>query len=66
MVKSLKYQNPNTVDSAYLQVVFVRENIAIKQSARLPESSIIDQIRILIWSRQISNLPRQIPDLLRF
>ena len=30
----------NTVDSAYLQVVFVRENIAIKLSARLPESSI--------------------------
>ena len=29
-----------TVDSAYLQVVFVRENIAIKRSARLPESSI--------------------------
>ena len=30
----------STVDSVYLQVVFVRENIAIKQSARLPESSI--------------------------
>ena len=29
-----------TVDSAYLQVVFVRENIPIKQSARLPESPI--------------------------
>ena len=30
----------STVDSAYLQVVFVRENIAIKRLARLPESSI--------------------------
>ena len=30
----------STVDSAYLQVVFVRENIAIKQLAQLPESSI--------------------------
>ena len=30
----------STVDSAYLQVVFIRENIAIKWSARLPESSI--------------------------
>ena len=29
-----------TVDSAYLQVVFVTENIAIKRSARSPESSI--------------------------
>ena len=30
----------STVDSAYLQVIFVRENIAIKRSVRLPESSI--------------------------
>ena len=30
----------DTVDSTYLQVVFVTENIAIKRSARLPESSI--------------------------
>ena len=30
----------STVDSAYLQVVFVRENIAIKGLARLPENSI--------------------------
>ena len=29
-----------TVDSAYLQVVFVRENIAMKWLARLPKSSI--------------------------
>ena len=30
----------STVDSAYLQVVFVRENIAIRRLARLPVSSI--------------------------
>ena len=30
----------NTVDSPYLQVIFVRENIAIKRLARVPESSI--------------------------
>ena len=29
-----------TVESAYLQVIFVRENIAIKRSVRLPESTI--------------------------
>ena len=33
----------NTVDSPYLQEVFVKENIAIKRSARLPESSIQTQ-----------------------
>ena len=30
----------HTVDSTYLQVLFVRENIAIKRSATLPENSI--------------------------
>ena len=30
----------STVDSAYLQVVFVRENIAIRRLVQLPESSI--------------------------
>ena len=30
----------STVDSAYLQVIFVGENIAIKRSVQLPESSI--------------------------
>ena len=39
-VQDKKIPNGCTVDSAYLQVVFVTENIAIKRSARLPESSI--------------------------
>ena len=36
----LSFDVSSAVDSAYLQVVFVRENIAIKRSAWLPENSI--------------------------
>ena len=46
----------HTVDSTYLQVLFVRENIAIKQSATLPENSIQTRSLTELQMQRNSNL----------